>query len=143
MADGILFRRPELDLTDIYARNAPFIKGTPSSYSTTLGPMEEQMFRGWVAKNNVPFNPSSVDPQSDYDMRGFYRGLVSGDPKAMSAIDPNDTQMHYPDYWKTPYHETFSNQSQWALPHAPSWDEQDKLTGTNGRIIFDDRRSQN
>lgn len=137
--DGILYRRPELEPDDIHARNAPFVKGTPSSYSTTLGPVEEQLFKSWVAKNRVPFDASTVDPKSDYDMRGFYRALVGGDPKASSAIDPNDTQMHYPDYWKTPYHETFSKESQWALPTAPSWTPDDKLVGSNGRIIFDDR----
>jgi hypothetical protein len=118
------------------ARNAPYVRGTPSTYQTQLTPMEDKLMGAWVAQNRVPFDPS---PQADYDMRGFYRGLLSGDPRAASAVDPNDMRMHYPDAWKTPYHETFSNQSQWAAPYAPAWNEQDQLVGPGGRIVFDDR----
>lgn len=121
---------------ETFARNAPYVKGSPSSFHTELGPLEEQMFQSWVARNNVPFDPG---PKADYDMRGFYRALASGDKKATNAVDPNDGRMHYPDNWKTPYHETFSNESQWALPSAPSWSDDDKLIGSNGRVVFDDK----
>jgi hypothetical protein len=73
-------------------------------------------------------------------MRGFFRALLSGDPRAASAIDPNDQRMHYPDFWKTPQHETFSKESQWALPNSPAWNEQDQLVSPGGRIVFDDRK---
>jgi hypothetical protein len=76
----------------------------------------------------------------DYDMRGYYRALLAGDPRAQSNIDPNDQRMHYPDYWKTPTHETFSNESQWATPNAPAWNELDQLISPAGRVVFDDRR---
>lgn len=98
---------------------------------------DETAFRGWLKKNNVPFNADA--PVTDYDMRGFYKGLQSGDPKAASAIDPNDSRLHYPDYWKTPYHETFSQESQWATPTAPQWNSLDQLISPGGRIKFDDR----
>lgn len=111
------------------------VKATPSTYSTGLTPAEEQLFQAWVGKNNVPFRD---EPQSDYDMRGYYRGLLSGDPRAVSAVDPNDTRMHYPDVWKTPYHETFSRESQWAAPNAPTWNENDQLM-LGGKVLFDDR----
>ena len=84
----------------------------------------------------MPFDPSSG---ADYDMRGFYNAMRAGDPRAMSAVDPNDSAIHYPDTWKMLTHETFSGQSQWAGPVAPQWNEQDQLISPGGRILFDDR----
>jgi hypothetical protein len=109
-----------------------------ATYNTQLDPGQEQFFRQWVTHNNVPFNPDSSAPQ-DYDMRGFYQGLQQQNPKAMSAVDPNDGRMHYPDYWKTPIHRTLSNESQWAPANAPAWNAQDQLVSQGGRVLFDDR----
>lgn len=117
----------------ILARNAPYVNAVPSTYATTLTPMEEQLYQAWMAQNKVPVS-------TDYDMRGFYRGLMQGDPRAVSAVDPNDSRMHYPDYWKTPEHETFSRESQWATPNAPAWNAQDQLVSEGGQIVFDDRK---
>lgn len=73
-------------------------------------------------------------------MRGFYSALSNGDERASPAVDPNDGRMHYPDYWKTPYHETFSNESQWANPDtAPKWNDKDQLITTDGNVLYDDR----
>lgn len=118
----------------------PMLAGRQSapSYNTPLSPLDEFAYRQWVMQNNVPTNPNSTAPQ-DYDMRGFYRGLLQGNPKAQSAIDPNDSRMHYPDFWKTPLHQTFSNESQWAGQNAPQWTPTDQLAQPNGRVLFDDR----
>jgi len=110
----------------------------PGAQPTELGPLDEMAFRQWVAQNQVPFNPDRSG--QDYDMRGFYRGMQQQHPRAQSAINPNDQQMHYPDYWKMPTHQTFSQDSQWALPVAPRWNEQDQLVSPGGRILFDERR---
>ena len=120
-------------------RNKQWVNpNAPTSYNTELAPHEELAFRQWVAANNVPFDPNA--PISDYDMRGFYKALTSGDEKAKSAIDPNDDRIHYPDYWKTPYHESFSNESQWADPKkAPSWNDKDQLVMPDGTVVYDDR----
>jgi len=117
-------------------RNQPYIRPGQHSYDTNLG-LAEPDFRYWLAQNKVPFDPKS--PVTDYDMRGFYQGLAQGDPRAQSAINPNDKRMHFPDYWKTPYHETFSNESQWAAPTAPQWNKQDQLISPGGRILKDER----
>jgi len=85
---------------------------------------EEEAFRNWVEQQKVPF--SHDDPYPDYDMRGFYKALNAGDKQAVSAINPSDNQIHYPDYWKTPYHESFSAESQWANKKAPTWQGNDK-----------------
>lgn len=111
----------------------------PGPYSTMLMPSDEVMFRNWLQANNVPFNPNSTGPQ-DYDMRGFYQAMQQKDPIATSAINPNDQRMHYPDFWKTPYHQSFSAGSQWANPGAPTWNQQDQLVDRSGNVLFDERR---
>lgn len=108
------------------------------SYSTALSPAEETAFRAWVKANKVPFNPN--DSVSDYDMRGFYKGLQSNDPEARSAINPNDKQLHFSDKWKTPYHKSFSNESMYATPNAPAWINDFQLADpTTGQVVFDER----
>src|SRR5208282_6079106 len=121
---------------DYYTRNKAWIKPGAQGFNTPLGVREPQ-FRKWVKDNKIPFDPD--EKNSDYDMRGFWKALQSGDPKAQSAIDSNDKQLHYPDYWKTPYHQTFSNESQWATPDAPSWNDQDQLVDKSGNVLFDDK----
>lgn len=103
-------------------------------YNTDIGGMEPA-FRQWLKQNQVPFDPNAR--VSDYDMRGFYAGLQNGNPHATQGVDPNDKRMHYSDYWKTPLHQTFSNESQWAGPNAPRWIG-DQLVAPGGRIQYDD-----
>jgi hypothetical protein len=122
---------------DYFMRNSPWVRSGQHSYNTRLPTDAELSFRRWVAQNDVPFNPDA--PIVDYDMRGFWKALQSKDPRATSAINPNDKSLHYPDYWKTPYHETFSAESQWANHRAPRWTEDDKLITPDGRVIFDER----
>ena len=111
------------------------VRMTPSTYATQHTPAEEALYQAWVAKHNVPTGGD------DYDMRGYYRAMLAGDPRAKSNVDPNDQRMHYPDYWKTPAHETFSNESQWATPNAPQW-VGDQLTSQGGQVLFDDARQR-
>lgn len=136
---------------DIFKRNAPFVMPaespgrsrddlglSESPYNTKLSEAEETAFKTWVKDNKVPFNPEAKT--SDYDMRGFWKALQSGDPKAKSAVNQNDDQIHYPDYWKTPYHESFSNESKWANPDtAPKWNDKDQLVAPDGKVIHDER----
>lgn len=118
-------------------RNTPYMRPSNGNFNTALPPLDEMAFRSWVSQNKVPFNLDA--PVTDYDMRGFYQGLQQQNPRAVSAVNQNDGQMHYPDYWKTPLHETFSADSQWAAPVAPRWNEQDQLIAPSGRILFDER----
>ena len=120
-----------------FKRNSGWTKQGADKFRTDLSPSEEAQFKAWVKANNVPNDDS---PQADYDMRGFWKALQAKDPIATSAIDPNDKKLHYPDRWKTPYHETFSNESQWADPKkAPKWNDKDQLVGQDGKVLFDDR----
>lgn len=125
-----------------WARNQRYLAsgvGANTNFNTILSPQEELVFQRWVKDNNVPFNPNGVGPQ-DYDMRGFYKGLMTGDPHAQSGINTNDGQLHYSDYWKTPYHQSFSAESQWANPQtAPRWNNQDQLVAPDGTVVYDER----
>jgi hypothetical protein len=122
-----------------YARNKAYLKEGDHTYNTPLSPVEEAAFRTWVRHNSVPFDANAK--VTDYDMRGFWKALTSGDKRATTAVDPNDRRLHYPDYWKTPYHETFSAESQWANPKtAPKWNDKDQLVLPNGTVIYDDRK---
>jgi len=114
--------------------NAAYIKPGEHVYNTPLTPEAEQAFRGWIGQNKVPFNPEAG--VTDYDMRGFWLGLQNQDPRAVSAIDPHDRRLHYPDYWKTPLHQTFSADSQWATPDAPRWTPEGRLIDRQGNVLF-------
>jgi len=119
-----------------YARNQQWVRPGEHVYNTPLNPQQESAFRLWTAQNKVPFD--TYAPVSDYDMRGFWKGLQSGDPMAAIAVNPNDNRIHYPDYWKTPYHQSFSEHSQWATPDAPRWLPDGKLVDSEGRVLFDE-----
>jgi hypothetical protein len=115
---------------------SPYARPDASGFNTQLQPLDEMAFRQWVNQNKVPFNPEAAT--SDYDMRGFYRGMQQQHPRATSAVDPYDKQLHYPDWWKTPTHESFSQDSQWAGPIAPRWNQEgSQMVSPGGRIMLD------
>jgi hypothetical protein len=121
-----------------FARNKAYLKPGDHNYNTQLQPSTELAFRHWLQTNKVPFDPNAS--VTDYDMRGFYSALIQGDPRATESVNPNDHKVHRSDYWKTPYHESFSNESQWADPKtAPKWTPDDKLVLPDGTVVFDER----
>lgn len=122
-----------LDRNMQYAMQPSLMTG---SYVTALSPLEEMAFQAWAKKNNVPFDDS---PDADYDMRGFYKALTNKDTRASSGMNSNDGQMHYTDHFKTPYHESFSEESRFAKKGAPRWNEYDQLGLPSGRLVFDER----
>jgi hypothetical protein len=98
----------------------------PGPYTTHLDPMQEMNFRSWVLKNDVPFDFNQHPMLNDYDMRGFWKD------------NPNHVHeegSHFPDTYKTPLHQSFSNESKYALPTAPSW-QGNQLIDNNGNIVF-------
>jgi hypothetical protein len=123
-------------LPPIPEQNAPYV-AAPGPYVTALPPEDETKFQDWVKANNIPFDPKDTAP--DYDMRGFWKGVQAGDPRAMTGYNLNDNSIHFTDYWKTPYHKTFSAESQWATPDAPKWNRQDQLIDRNGNIVYDEQ----
>src|SRR6476619_3245259 len=81
----------------------PYAK--PGPYATKLPPDQEQGFQSWVKQNKVPWQDT---PNADYDMRGYYKAMQSGDQNAQQRQSQFDGKMHFPDTYKTPYHKTFS-----------------------------------
>lgn len=110
----------------------------PQDYNTQLPQMDELQFRQWLQQNRVPFNPDAKT--TDYDMRGFYQAAQQQQPGISTQVNPNDNQLHYPDRFKTPSHQSFSNESQWAGDQAPQWVNDSQLAAPSGRIVFDERR---
>lgn len=119
-----------------YSVAAPVMQG---GYATKLSPLEEMEFLQWVKKNNIPFDPSS---DSDYDMRGFFKAQKYGDKRAKSGVNANDNALHFTDYFKTPYHKSFSAESRYAAEGAPTWNEYDQLVTPNAKIVFDERKAK-
>lgn len=130
--------QPQMSPQQLQARNQPYVAPSAGPMNTQLQPLDEMAFRQWAGQNKVPFDVNA--PSSDYDMRGFYQGLQQQNPRAVSGINPNDSQMHYPDTWKTPQHQSFSGDSKFAGPMAPRWNEQDQLVSPGARILYDERK---
>lgn len=115
----------------------------PHQWQTKLTPEEEEAFLRSVATGGFGRIPAKeiLTIPSDYDYRGFYRALQRGDPRAAQEVNPNDKELHFPDIWKTPLHESFSAESQYANPEtAPQWNEKDQLIDPqSGEIVFDEK----
>lgn len=120
-----------------YIKYQKYAKPGTNNYQTALPDDQEQQFRSWVKQNRVPFNPA--DPVADYDMRGYWKDIASKG-QSETAINPNDHQMHFPDTYKTPYHNSFSGESQYALPGGPSWVNDHQLAAPDGSILYDERQ---
>lgn len=119
-----------------YDRNRAFAQRR-DSYQTALSAPEETAFRAWVASAKVPFNPNQTD--ADYDMRGYWKDVASKG-KSQTVMNGNDHRMHFPDTYKTPFHQSFSAESRYAAPGAPRWANDHQLVDPKtGRIVFDER----
>jgi hypothetical protein len=122
------------DLKANYERNKAWAKIGP--YETALNSNQEKQFLQWVGQNKIPFDPN--EEMQDYDMRGYYKALTD------NKVAPRDPagNMHFPDTFKTPYHETFSNESRYANYDAPRWMGDDasgfRLIDKEGNILFDE-----
>jgi hypothetical protein len=103
----------------------------PGPYVTKLNPAESIAFDSWLGASKAPYDPS---PNADYDLPGFWKAQISGDPRASQAGNG-----HFPDLWKTPAHKTFSNQSIYAKPNAPHW-QGNRLIDQNGNVVADESR---
>jgi len=118
---------------ELLARNMAYAHPDWQSQMTQLPPEQEAAFNKWLEQNNVNYNPADKYP--DYDMRGYYQSLQQGKAE-QPGVNPVDQQLHYPDTFKTPYHESFSNESKWATEGAPSW-QGEKLVSPAGVTVFE------
>ena len=99
-------------------------------YTTNLDAPTEQAFQTWVKQNKIPWQDTH---DADYDMRGYYRAMIHGDPNAVRS----SKNLHFPDTWKTPYDKSFSNESIYATKDAPHW-KGNKLVDSKGKVVFDE-----
>lgn len=114
-----------------YAFNKQWAKTGP--YVTTLSPGDEQKFQQWVQANHIPWQDT---PTADYDMRGYWKAMQSGNSLAKRASNG-----HFPDKWKTPYSGTFSRESMYATSDAPYW-KGDNLVTNDGRLVTGETASR-
>lgn len=128
----IVFGEDEVSTDDSSSPQFPNAK--PGPYTTSLPPDQEHGFQSWVKQNKVPWQDTH---DADYDMRGYYKALQSGDATAKQKLSGFDGKMHFPDTYKTPYHKTFSNESMYATPDAPHWDGE-RLIDKGGKIVADE-----
>lgn len=114
--------------------NSQFAK--KGSWFTELNPQEETEFQQWAKK---------YDRRTDdlgYDMRGFWKAGKQGDPRAKMGFNPIAGEMHDPDTWKTPYSDSFSNESIYANEDAPHWVAGKLVDTKSGTPVFDDKTSR-
>lgn len=115
-----------------HRQNAPFAKPSPTfvPYQTTLDPLKELLFRAWLERNHVPFNPNAQT--TDYDMRGYYQA---------SGGVPHTPGQHFPDTFKTPYDTSFSAESKYATANNPYvWRGDQLVDRRTGRVVFSSLR---
>lgn len=117
------------------------LKAMPDTERTKLDDEGEANFQTWVHRLNQKteanpelgfkvFDPTQAYP--DYDMRGYYKAMMAGDPNAQQSDNG-----HFPDTWKTSRHNSFSTDSMYATPTAPHWVEHPdrwELTNPDGTI---------
>ena len=121
---------------NLLTRNKAYANPNWQQEMTKLPAEQEEEFLNWVKSNKVPFDPNDKYP--DYDMRGYYLSTLNNPQAPQAAINQATQSLHYPDTFKTPYHESFSSESKWATEGAPSWQE-NKLVSPTGEVIFEDK----
>lgn len=97
---------------------------------------QHQKYLAWTLANKVPIS-------NDYNMEGFFNASQNPLSGLSSSINPNDNQMHYPDAYKLPNHQSFSTDSNYynpkTMPQTPSW-QGGEIGGTNGQESWSLRR---
>ena len=74
-----------------------------NQYETYLNPVAELLFQLQMGKQKQQGNIHPFDIGRDYDFRGLYYSGLMGNQYS--------SESHFPDLFKKPNHETFSNQS--------------------------------
>ena len=96
----------------------------PTDFDTQLSPFREKQFQSWKQQ----YAPN--DSGQDYDLRGAFK----------AGLTPDATTGHWPDTFKKPNHQTFSDQSVYAkqFPQlAGSWNGDTFTPPANKPIIID------
>ena len=110
-----------------FVNNALSSPAGAAEFDTKLNPTDEAKYQTW---NKDMKSKGYIHPQDqgqDYDLRGAFK----------AGINPSVPGAHWPDTYKKPNHETFSNESQYAkgeyAKYAGSW-KGDKFTPPSERF---------
>lgn len=117
----------EDDPDGAYAFFSPYAVAGP--YQTRLNGQEEKAFRIWLTRNNISLNDFDPNnPRANYDMRGLWKD---------SGGQPHAGQF-FTDRYKTPYDNTFSNESKYATPNNPFYwsDPATLIDKRDGSVVF-------
>lgn len=121
----------------------------PNPFATTLTPEEEQGFANFAKQTrNLP--------DVGYDLKGLYKeandknlinDILQGKNTELAGMNPGTQSFHYTDKYKTPFHESFSRESQYATPEAPQWLENPnqqgfQLVDKQGNILIDESQQK-
>ena len=104
----------------------------PGPYNTSLQLEEEKSYQNWTGDFSKKVRKMNPDDPT-YDMRGYWKENA----KAAQGMLQGPKDAHFPDTYKTPSHKSFSNESKYAKPNAPSW-KGNKLLDSKGNIVFDE-----
>lgn len=102
------------------APDAP-VPYTRDMFRTKLDPVEEQLFKRWYSKvsKRLGISEDPDAPEHHYDYRGYWRKEGRNVPAIFMGRN-----WHFPDTYKTPWHETFSTDSIYSTPEhtGGTWD---------------------
>lgn len=92
-----------------------------AKYETKLSKEDEKNFKEWFKESKENGIIYEDDTGKDYDFRGFWKDVV----KSNDGNGQYSAETHFPDTYKKPNHETFSNESKYATgkmkKYAGSW----------------------
>ena len=101
---------------------------------TPLPPGLYPEFDAWMksAPNQGDRTYGMASSRPEYDWSGYFLAMRAGRPEA----PPPDERGHTTDYFKTPYHPTFSQDSRYAGPNDPFWRGRELVDPRDGRVKF-------
>lgn len=101
---ALLDTPPDVGIGEEVFPSAPTRAPAAPSETTRLTPADEQSFQQWTRANKIT---GVDDPDSHYDMRGFWQATGG-------APHPPGSEQHFPDTFKQHGHPTFSVESKYS-----------------------------
>lgn len=84
-------------------------KSVNNEYETNLNNIEENKFKKWFEDSKQNGKILKEDNGTDYDFRGYFKNEV------LNGKDTGSANSHFTDKYKKPNHQTFSNESIYAV----------------------------
>lgn len=104
-----------------------------SKYYTKLNPRKEREFRAWYdnLSNRLGLDKNPDDIKQGYDYRGYFQQYGN------TNVEYENPNFHFPDTYKQPWHETFSNESKYAkgIEGVGYWDGDTFIPGSFNNLM--------